>query len=170
MLFQAWTEVHELHWWVNTLSYHCYLGIRDHSGYGLSQWETTLPCNVFSHWLSPYLEWSLWYLMLYRHICCAHLVNISRWRCHQNWAVLLLYPQHAQFSPPEASYRNVPHHFEGVFMVETWVIFSESAIPSTISVPVDVKPKYEGQIWILSTRNFRIFEIASCTGIRGIAC
>ena len=27
-------------------------------GYGLSQWETTLHCNVISHWLSPYREWS----------------------------------------------------------------------------------------------------------------
>ena len=31
----------------------------DHSGYGLSQRETTLLCNVVSHWLSPYPEWSL---------------------------------------------------------------------------------------------------------------
>ena len=27
-------------------------------GYGLSQWEKTLLCNVFSHWLIPCLEWS----------------------------------------------------------------------------------------------------------------
>ena len=26
--------------------------IRDHTRYGLSQWETTLHCNVVSHWLS----------------------------------------------------------------------------------------------------------------------
>ena len=26
---------------------------------GISQWETTLQCNVVSHWLSPYAEWSL---------------------------------------------------------------------------------------------------------------
>ena len=31
----------------------------DHSGYGLSQWEKTLQCNIISHWLSPYTEWSL---------------------------------------------------------------------------------------------------------------
>ena len=31
----------------------------DHCGYGLSQWETMLQCNVGSHWLSPYPEWSL---------------------------------------------------------------------------------------------------------------
>ena len=32
----------------------------DHSGYRLSQWETTLQCNDVSHWLSSYLRW-------YRH-------------------------------------------------------------------------------------------------------
>ena len=32
---------------------------RDHSEYGLSQWETTLHCNVVFHWLHPYPEWSL---------------------------------------------------------------------------------------------------------------
>ena len=32
---------------------------REHSGYGHSQWETTLLCNVVSHWLHPYSEWIL---------------------------------------------------------------------------------------------------------------
>ena len=32
---------------------------KDHSGYGLSQWEMTLHCNVVSHWRSPYPDWSL---------------------------------------------------------------------------------------------------------------
>ena len=27
------------------------------SGYGLSQWETTLHCNVVSHWQSPFPGW-----------------------------------------------------------------------------------------------------------------
>ena len=31
----------------------------DHSGYGLSQLEMTLKCNVIPYWLSPYPEWSL---------------------------------------------------------------------------------------------------------------
>ena len=31
---------------------------RDHSGYGLSQWET-LCCNRVSHWLSPCSKWPL---------------------------------------------------------------------------------------------------------------
>ena len=30
-----------------------------YSRYGFSQWETTLHCNVATHWLSPYLEWPL---------------------------------------------------------------------------------------------------------------
>ena len=29
---------------------------RDHFGYGLSQWETTLHCNVVSQWQNPYSE------------------------------------------------------------------------------------------------------------------
>ena len=33
--------------------------LMDHSGYGPSQWETTLQCNVVSHWLSRYRESSL---------------------------------------------------------------------------------------------------------------
>ena len=32
---------------------------RDHFGWGLGQWEATLQCNVASHRLNPYLEWSL---------------------------------------------------------------------------------------------------------------
>ena len=31
---------------------------------GLSQWEATLHCNVSSHWLRPYTEWSIWYCQL----------------------------------------------------------------------------------------------------------
>ena len=33
--------------------------LKVHSGYGLNQWETTLHCNVVSHWLSLYSERSL---------------------------------------------------------------------------------------------------------------
>ena len=32
---------------------------KDHFVYVPSQWETTLPCNVVSHWLGTYTEWSL---------------------------------------------------------------------------------------------------------------
>ena len=33
---------------------------RDHSGYGLGQWEEALHSNASSHWTTPYQEWSLW--------------------------------------------------------------------------------------------------------------
>ena len=46
-----------------------WFALRDHSGYGLSQWETTLHCNIVSHWLSPYPEWSL--------ALEVHLVNVN---------------------------------------------------------------------------------------------
>ena len=31
----------------------------EHSGYGFSQLGMTLQCNIISHWLSPYPEWSV---------------------------------------------------------------------------------------------------------------
>ena len=42
------------------ISYSVCSTLRYHSVYGLSQWETTLHCNVVSHWLSPYKEWTLY--------------------------------------------------------------------------------------------------------------
>ena len=37
---------------------------RDHSGYGLSQWEIMLYCNI-SNWMSTYQELSLYYMTFY---------------------------------------------------------------------------------------------------------
>ena len=34
-------------------------GFMDHIVYVPSQWETTLHCNVVSHWLGTYIQWSL---------------------------------------------------------------------------------------------------------------
>ena len=42
---------------------------RDHSGYGLSQWENTLQCNVVSYYLSLYPERSLQILRIYIYVC-----------------------------------------------------------------------------------------------------
>ena len=36
---------------------------KDHFVYAPSQWETTLQCNVVSHWLGAYTKWSLWYYL-----------------------------------------------------------------------------------------------------------
>ena len=49
IVFFAWCY-HVRCWYAEMVS-------RDHSGYGLSQWETLLQCNIISHWLSPYPKW-----------------------------------------------------------------------------------------------------------------
>ena len=44
---------------------------RDHSLYGISQWETTLHCNVVSHWLSSVINDLFcldWVIMLLKYI------------------------------------------------------------------------------------------------------
>ena len=56
--------MHELDGWVSEYFVNPLIpaySIRDSSGYGLSQWETMLHCNIVSHWLSSYPEWSLQY-------------------------------------------------------------------------------------------------------------
>ena len=49
---------------------------RDHSGYGLSQWETTLQCNIISHWLSlyPYND----HCLRLRQNSCWFAINIRK--------------------------------------------------------------------------------------------
>ena len=39
--------------------------IRGHSGLRLNPWEEALLCNAYSHWLSPYPEWSLVILIIF---------------------------------------------------------------------------------------------------------
>ena len=46
----------------------------DQSLCGLSQWETTLQCNVVSHWLSPYPEWTLDIISMF---CCKYETNFQ---------------------------------------------------------------------------------------------
>ena len=53
----------------------------DHSGWGISQWETTLHRNVVSHWLSPYPEWSL-YIYIYIYITWIHNELLKRKCCY----------------------------------------------------------------------------------------
>ena len=54
---------------------------RDHSVYAPSQWETTLHCNVVSHWLSAYTKWSLHIgpivLMCYYQLRCISFIAIG---------------------------------------------------------------------------------------------
>ena len=56
-----------------------------HFGYGLSQWKTTLHCNVVSHRLSPYPVWSLF--------SCEFMINIyiySSGLLHWHWCHCML--------------------------------------------------------------------------------
>ena len=48
---------------------------RDLSVYGLSQWETTFHCNVVSHWLSAYTEWSLSSRPIENVLRCVCVIN-----------------------------------------------------------------------------------------------
>ena len=47
-------------WWSNCLGLNVFIWVRDLSVHAPSQWETTLHCNVISHWLCAYTKWSLW--------------------------------------------------------------------------------------------------------------
>ena len=42
-----------------TMSFFARHKFRDHFAYAPNQWETTLHCNVVSHWLGAYTTWSL---------------------------------------------------------------------------------------------------------------
>ena len=54
---------------------------RDHFVYGLSQWETTLQCDVISHWLCPHHVWSLFFTLheLYKTMSLKIMVICLRW-------------------------------------------------------------------------------------------
>ena len=45
------------HWCLVSRQKSLYLHQRDHSGYGLGQWEKALHSNASSHWLSPYTHY-----------------------------------------------------------------------------------------------------------------
>ena len=52
------------------------------SGYGFSQWEMTLQCNVISHWLSLYPEWSLYWwqeIELHDMLCTELVLSRHHW-------------------------------------------------------------------------------------------
>ena len=53
-----------------------------YSEYGLSQWETTLRCNVVSHWLSPYSEWSLGLVVFSCGVVSVDVAYVFGGICH----------------------------------------------------------------------------------------
>ena len=59
---------------------------RDLSRYAPSPWETSLHCNVISHWLGAYLDWSLQVYRSCWSILRSHIVMKSA--PHISWLIL----------------------------------------------------------------------------------
>ena len=53
---------------------------RDHFVYKPSQWETTLQCNVVSHWLSAYTEFIIYRVGEESHDLYFETAKIANWR------------------------------------------------------------------------------------------
>ena len=70
--------------------------LQEHSAYGPSQWETTLHCNVDSHWLSPYPEWCLGLAVMVNKWHQMYCLNLGLWK-------LPLFYKHAFMKPPDLS-------------------------------------------------------------------
>ena len=62
-----------------TIIYH---DSRDHFVSAPSQWETTLHCNVVSHWLGAYTKWFLW-----------HNFFLNRWVLYLRYSCRSTYPR-----------------------------------------------------------------------------
>ena len=73
--------------------------LRDHCGYGLSQWEVLLyhVYNTFFHWPSPYTEWSLIPFPIYNSLTSNFLHHnwnfnsnniLTHWGCNKIAAIL----------------------------------------------------------------------------------
>ena len=60
-------------------------GCRGRSGHGLSQWETTIHCNLVSHWLIPYTEGNkIWWLCLVP-TSTTRFASDARYRMAKKW-------------------------------------------------------------------------------------
>ena len=85
-VYVSWYFMHWIHSKIYAGGLRCIT--RDHSGYGLSQWEAALLCNASSHWPSPYSEWSqitFW--------CCqisSDFTHILQGNLSVNWAIIRL--------------------------------------------------------------------------------
>ena len=62
---------------------------RDHSGYGFSQWQSTLQCNAVFHWQSPYPEKSLKTVLNHNKTRQAQLMCIFTAMYHTAFFVMI---------------------------------------------------------------------------------
>ena len=109
-------------WFYNLLITLC----RDHPGYVLSQWETTLQRNVVSHWLNPYPEWPQQCITYPIH-SKRRLTSISNPTEHNNARKSLIIPrllwaQTALHIPKQRVYWVRPPVKQQVFWIrgQTW--------------------------------------------------
>ena len=63
---------------VTCIFYGIYCMYRDHFVYTPSQWETTLHCNVVSHWLRAFTKWSLHAVLWSQPKHCHHCLCVSQ--------------------------------------------------------------------------------------------
>ena len=78
----------------------------DHSGYELSQWETTLQHNVVSHWLNPQPEW------------CLHPITMVIWHIGEmSWVPNLDY----QWTLAQSIWLAVPIMTYGICQWHVWL-------------------------------------------------
>ena len=106
---------------------------RDHSGYGLSQWEEVLLCNTFCHRLSPYPEWSL-------DLCSTLAISVLY---HVNGFVLPqdLYHQTLNtMRPRENGCHFTDNIFKCIFLNENVWIAIRIPLKFVPWVPIDNKP------------------------------
>ena len=72
MRYKFFLSCFDLLWYAIILT----ISMGDQSRYAASQWETSLQCNDVSHWLSAYLNWSLFIIVGVGHetmLCAADL-------------------------------------------------------------------------------------------------
>ena len=98
--------------------------IRDHSEFGLIQRETTLHCNVVSHWLSPYTERSLTTTPKWIPISCTCQIYTQSWLAWIYNHVSLL-PETSEFSHAPAEARGL---WQLVAVVIHWTAFEVNSM------------------------------------------
>ena len=114
--------------------------IMNHSGCGLRQWETTLLCNVVSHWLSPYPEWNL----IRNHSVCGHSQWETTLHCnvvshclnpYREWNLVIILASKDSFA----------HHvniFDGVFLLRFVFSWNQICILLCVQFSIHCMIKY----------------------------
>ena len=63
---------------------------RNHFVYVPSQWETTLHCNVVSHWLGAYTKWSMLFRIVSKGLCKNWTEEIETFNYYFFWYAICM--------------------------------------------------------------------------------